>query len=273
MATPMRLVTTEVKTEWVKITPKMATDWLEANTNNRPVSDRRVSKYAADMKAGHWKRNAETIKFGKSGKLLDGQHRLFACMEAGAPFWSLVAWGVDDDTFDTIDTGAGRTPGDILGIMGETNAHALAAAARWQLMFEEGTIKANGKGVSPHQIREVFERHPALRDCVAPARVATKLIQPGLAIFLYYQLSKKDADRCGEFFEQIGRGVNLTTGSPIYMLRERLIENKASKRKLRPVEVGALTVKAWNMVRRGKSAQVLSWRGSGPGSEAFPVAV
>lgn len=72
-----------VRTEWKVVTPAMATKWLEeGNTHNRKVRDSVVMRYAADMKAGRWKQTHQGIAFNGDGTLLDGQHRLFAIIEA-----------------------------------------------------------------------------------------------------------------------------------------------------------------------------------------------
>ena len=50
--------------KWVRVTPELATKWLESNTNNRTVRDSHVLRLAADMKAGKWKgRNGEAIGY------------------------------------------------------------------------------------------------------------------------------------------------------------------------------------------------------------------
>jgi hypothetical protein len=57
------------------ITPQKAVEILDTkNFNNRPVSQFTVDRYAQEMKAGRWKLNGEPIIFGKSGRLIDGQH-------------------------------------------------------------------------------------------------------------------------------------------------------------------------------------------------------
>ena len=63
------------------ITPELAEQYLTKNTNNyRSMSNSVVNAYATDMKTGNWKFNGDSIKFNKSGILVDGQHRLAAIM-------------------------------------------------------------------------------------------------------------------------------------------------------------------------------------------------
>lgn len=69
------MITTEVRV----LSPADARDMLTRNTHNRPPREGDVLKWAAEMEAGLWRMNGEPIKFGESGRLIDGQHRLMAC--------------------------------------------------------------------------------------------------------------------------------------------------------------------------------------------------
>ena len=114
------------------ITPDIANRWLETfNTNNRSIRDSHVDLLAHDMAVGHWKENGDAICFSKDGRLIDGQHRLWACVQSGAQFTSLVVRGIDDDAYMTKDAGLRKTAGDFMGPMdGEKNVTLLSAALR-----------------------------------------------------------------------------------------------------------------------------------------------
>ncbi len=49
-----------------------------------------MAEYANAMKSGEWKYNGESIKVCTDGSLLDGQHRLEACIESGVTFDTLL---------------------------------------------------------------------------------------------------------------------------------------------------------------------------------------
>src|SRR4051812_40935726 len=100
------------------ITPALAQEWLKLNTKNRVLRPHRVSTFARDMKMGRWMLNGEAITFSDLGRLLNGQHRLHACVEANRSFETVVMRGVPDKSFPTIDTGGKRTAGDVLGMSG-----------------------------------------------------------------------------------------------------------------------------------------------------------
>lgn len=71
--------------EIAEITPTLAAAWLDKNENNRPVNWSYVAQLARDMRAGHFACTHQGIAFDAQGRLIDGQHRLWAVMEADVP--------------------------------------------------------------------------------------------------------------------------------------------------------------------------------------------
>src|SRR5689334_16298317 len=118
-----------MKTETHNVTLAKARSWLEHNLpyqrgthgTNRPISQRKVNQYAADMLADNWRLTHQGIGFSNDGLLKDGQHRLLAVVQAaeeGAtegemkfeanPKISIpmqVTWGLDEGVFEVLDTG------------------------------------------------------------------------------------------------------------------------------------------------------------------------
>lgn len=76
------------------ITPKIAAEYLTRNTSNRNRRPTRIQQYARDMGSGNWPVTGESIKFSETGDLLDGQHRLVACVLSGVSFQTWVAHNV-----------------------------------------------------------------------------------------------------------------------------------------------------------------------------------
>jgi hypothetical protein len=92
--------------KFTTVTPKEAVLWLDTkNARNRPISKSTVERYTQEMAAGHWVSNGQPLIFSVSGQLINGQHRLKACVASGKQFDTLIVWGVDDSAFDTIDDG------------------------------------------------------------------------------------------------------------------------------------------------------------------------
>src|ERR1039458_6783003 len=89
----------------VMVAPATAKHWLEiANKKNRKKVDGHWLEIAIEMEEGRYKYNGLPILFGSDGVLLDGQHRLTACVEAGVTFDTDVVFGLDPTVLDTIDT-------------------------------------------------------------------------------------------------------------------------------------------------------------------------
>src|SRR5690349_6815917 len=121
-----------------KITPDMAKKWLENGMINRKVSDNNVLFLWNQMKEGKWLMTGDPIKFSKSGKLLDGQHRLHAVVKYGQPVMLTVAEDLDEDVFPVLDTGKSRSAADVLKISGYQYSNSLAAAARSIILYKNG---------------------------------------------------------------------------------------------------------------------------------------
>ena len=102
------------------ITPEMAKVYLEKNTDNRNKRGWWVSGLANMIKRGEWIPTHQGVAFSKSGKLIDGQHRLEAIVEANIPVQMLVTTGVSDDAYKVLDNGIKRTLSDLTGVSPKT---------------------------------------------------------------------------------------------------------------------------------------------------------
>lgn len=103
----------------VSITPDMAKKWLAVNhQNNRAVIISRVRQYADDMTAKRWRITHQGIAFDEQGRLVDGQHRLLAIVQANIPVNMYVATGLDEGSIFAIDGGRSRNLSNVLEITG-----------------------------------------------------------------------------------------------------------------------------------------------------------
>jgi hypothetical protein len=225
------------------------------------------------MKEGRWKMNGEAVSFDQTGTLVQGQHRLHACIASGVPFETLVIFGLAEDVFPTFDQHSKRTLADILAMEGELNAHMLAAALVRMWRYDRGTITAGGNMNYPsaQEALVTLRRHPEIRRSVRYGNALTSLTSGSLMTFLHYVFSLHDYDLACTFMEAVATGANLSTNEPAYLLRARLLGNRmASKAKLPEKEILALTIKAWNLTRAGRRVRVLIWRSAGEAAEEFP---
>ena len=129
-----------MKVEITTIWPSEAKEILEnANYKNRPISMIAVKKMANDIKNNSFILTHQGIAFDNTGRLIDGQHRLMACVLANLPITILVATGlpasqnVGDgiiNTFEVLDSGKNRSVSQMLYLSGMKNSAQLAATAK-----------------------------------------------------------------------------------------------------------------------------------------------
>jgi hypothetical protein len=257
--------------QWETVTPEAAAELLATSPGNRGIRLGRVKRWAADATAGRFWQNGETIKIDEQGRLRDGHHRLLAVVESGVSVRMLVVRGVSEEAMRTVDGGSARTPGDRLRMDGERNVHALASALVWQARYENRADRLPSRGNVAFYGDDVFAAlaaHPGMRDAVSLATGYTLLrmiLTPSLLGFCIYHTRGSEM-----FWRALESGEQLTAGSPVLLLRERLLENRRSKTRLIDEEMLALVIKAHNAWKRGKSMVYLRWRKEGEFAEPFP---
>jgi hypothetical protein len=258
------------------ITPQQARHWLEHNNNhNRHLNPTTVKKYASDMREGNWQMNSMPIVFSDTGQLLDGQHRLAACVKANTPFEAIVFSGLPENTQTTIDTGRPRSLPDVLAINGEANTAILSSAARTYWLMErksiDGIYQPDARHGTIPQFLAIIEEHPHLRQ-LAKEYATFKAKSNGLLtsypyLALRLRFDEIDLSASQEFFDKLATGEDLGKGNPILVLRSTLIKYRfaseglrnGSAYKDRHFELVA-TIKAWNAWRKGETLNHISVR-------------
>jgi hypothetical protein len=251
----------EITRRIVKVTPVMAAHILEKNDQNRAIRQDHVDRLARDMKHGRWMINGETIKFTKDGKLLDGQHRLYAVLLSDETIDFEFVEGLPDDAMATIDTGRARGMQDVLKIGGHQYASEIAAVLRWWYNYEKKGISFK-RSVSHRELLEVLERRDELNTLVPESITysrAKRLLTPGIWGFVYSGAMATSPTMAKQFAEALDGGTGLTKGSPVLTLRERMAAHQASRVKMPPVMMAAFAIKAWNAFYSGRQLSVLKW--------------
>ena len=264
--------------EVIEVTPALAKEWLQRNTHNRNLRQRVAAGYAADMLAGAWVEDGQSIKFAADGTLLDGQHRLAAIAQSGVTLPMLVVTGLPSTAQDTMDTGAKRSLGDALKLRGEANYVALAAALMRVYQWQGGARRSIGRGngdVRPthRQLLDALEEHPEIRRSAEMAvRVRNALPIPAGCISLCHWLFNQiDSSDCAFFFARLIDGAGLATDDAVYALRRTAEINARDKAwTLNEGYVVALVIKAWNAYREGRAVHLLKFKAGGANPEQFP---
>lgn len=263
--------------EVVDITPDMAREMLTYNTHNRNLRARIVAGYAEDMRNGDWEEDGQSIKFGRDGALLDGQHRLAAILEAGVTVRILVVRNLPNQAQETMDTHAKRSFSDVLKLRGEPQNTALAAAVRRVHLWEMGVRRKGSAHLVPSnkQLLQTLEKYPWLRETVTvtePVRHQVPIHGSILALchWLFVQI---DVDDCNYFFARLADGVNLPDGHPIHVLRRTVFKENTDKARIADTVMLAYVIKAWNAYREGRTIALLRYRPGGANPEPFPMPV
>jgi len=117
----------------IMVSPEIAAKWLEANVHNRKLTQGTVDHYAEQMRRGEWHLNHQGIAFNCEGTLVDGQHRLWAIIEAGVTLPMVVMTGLPLESQETIDCNLQRTFADratLTGKFGEVSNDVASVTLR-----------------------------------------------------------------------------------------------------------------------------------------------
>lgn len=240
------------------ITPEIATQILESMGPNRNLNRRRVLTMAEAMTWGQWKDPGNPLRFHK-GKLVDGQHRLSALVEAGVTLTFLCIEVVDEDALNNIDTGMKRTSGHALSIHGIRNSALLSSVATIIDSY------VNGKSIrtavdTDRCIRAALGNVTILEDTVSDyGSGRTRLFfSPSSVVAMAVLAEQSDVHKASVFMYKLITGTNLTSTDPAYKLRERLIAIKARKSGGNArSDAFLLCIKAWNAHYNGKTISTL----------------
>lgn len=264
-----------IKTNVEVITPVVAAEYLRAyNVGNRNPNKGQVAYYAKMMQAGEWELNGESIKFSAPCpeiRLLDGQHRLMACVEANVPFETLVVRDVEEKTFDTLDQGWLRKKGQIFKIADIPNATNIAAAINRYLTMgytkvtsmdttHDGHVK-----LSPREVLEEYKKDPAywqhIHTAASQMYSRAHLLSQSEISSIIAHLNRRaghDLSFVLEFFEQLFYSER-TELPVIRLLQQRLIQNALGQNKLIGQVKTQLIRKTWDCYKTGKSPAQLKW--------------
>lgn len=166
----------------IMLTPELAAWLLENNEGNRRLSTREVDRIAADIAAGRWQLNGDTIKITESSRLGDGQHRCQAVIQSGIAVPTMIVFGVSDaqEVTATIDTtGRSRSVCDIYQITTGQHADAAQLAATNLLGHLSGGVDLGSKPLQyEHLIAHIDEISPWLSWADGISKASPLVVNP-----------------------------------------------------------------------------------------------
>lgn len=251
--------------EEVTVTPEIAQRLLDNNPDNRKLKERMIRAMVADLKAGRWQANGETIKLSIDGELNDGQNRLTAVVRSGASLRTWVVFGLPRETRMTIDTGAVRTGADFLGMGNVKNAVAVAGVSRQLMLYRRGQYFVGGArsaqdndlrdAPTKAEINDFYWKHHKVIDRSAAVAHNTKFMTaysvPAIGT-AHIVLSALNPAATDEFFARFNDGVGLQRGNPILAFRAHVMAMATEKKLIVPQKL-ELIFRYWNAWRSGKS--------------------
>mgnify|MGYP006914287964 FL=1 len=257
----MQTSQTSLKARYIDITPAQAQRWLGRNKRNRPLRPGQVKRYAKLMDEGKWITSPDAIAFDSKGRLINGQHRLQAAVQADEPIEdALVASGLPTSAFKIADMGAKRTAADVLHIEGFRHPQELGAVMKLLVLWAQDRLEK----CNEYEVTEKFRVVRAAELTVPRAyksiervgkhKQALKGSLPrSLVAFTHFLYRPTHAEAADSFIDQIltGKGIVdwVVTGesvtpkpeaadrqveqgsvydSPAYLLRRKITSRRVS---------------------------------------------
>lgn len=257
------------------VTPKQAALILNANEGNRPLRDGRVDELERTLREGRWKLTNDAIAMTgtsheRPGRLLNGQHRLWACVNANVPIVVLVLYGLHEDSYAVMDTGAKRKASDLLP---GPNQNIRKAATHCVFCYAREALSCSGYGLIPgnDEIESFYSGHPIIGETVDAdlSEIKSFVRAPSGVVGGFVIIREDDRAAADEFIRGVLSGENLPKTAPEMVLRNRLIAESTRSSKLAPATYAAMTVKAYNAKRTNAPLGKIGFRDG----ESFPRVV
>lgn len=271
-----------LSTEIVTVTPEMAMNLLECNTLNRPLSDSHVKRIANQIIDGKWRFNGDTIKISDDGQVLDGQHRLWAVVEAKRPIGTIIVRGVQRDAFTTIDTICRhRSSGDTIALSGQLrHRNIIGGALSWLIRWQRGVDPKNNKltvlenyralhnRIENSDIEAAFAANGRIVNAVQRAMKLRRICNPSILGFLYFAASNRNLTIAEQFMLKLEDPADVGINHPFYQFRAWLTTNPLKRKE--PEHVIALAFKALNAAAANRTIALLKWTSQGNNAERYP---
>lgn len=257
----------------VELTPEEATRLLELNTLNRPLNETHVKRIANQIATGKWKFNGDTIKISEDNQVLDGQHRLWACVEAKTTIRTILVRGVERDAFATIDTlRKPRSGADVLALSGASRHRQYTSAAlQWLIRWQRGILeqyRAPQNRVENSDVEVSYQDNPGIERAVERVMPLRGLVSPASIGFFYYVLANRSPELAERMVFTLENPAGISMNDPFFRLRMYLSGERSKRRD--SIMTFALMFKAANAAFHNRELKTLAWRNQGQAPEPFP---
>ena len=240
------------------ITPSRAKELLEANINNRRVKSEVVIRYAQDMLAGRWKEDTgENVKISKLGIVLDGQHRFYAIIKANTPIFLHIVYGIDDSVSDVLDTGSGRSASDVFRLNRINNDSSIPSIMQTSYLLKNAHFTSGQKNMrltNAQLLQKYYENEILWQDICKKSHnwylSFAKILAKSFIGGFYSVFKDIDSELAEQFMNELCTGINVSNETML-LLRNKLMQDKMSQKKISPTLKAIFMIKAWNCFVKG----------------------
>ena len=230
----------------IEISPDIAERWINTNTHNRVLSERKVKQLSQLMARGMWVPSPDCILFDENGTLMNGQHRLLAltglkdsCPDLKINFY--VIWGMPKKskagffTMAFIDRVRVRTGGQNWGLshgyqISPHEKERIASIINFLGRTFTGYVRQTLEEPEIDMIYQIYKKE--ISSVMEMGKESKRLTRaPIMAAFVF--AAKAQPDKTSEFMAQFFPGTDLHNGSPVLRLREKILKGPDAETKLR----------------------------------------
>lgn len=270
---------------YVDFTPDIAKEWL-ANLHPKQRHFRRsqAAKWTVPMLRGEWEPDGGFIQRDEQERLIQGRHRLTAVVWSGCTVRMAVLDRCGPGVMKVLDTGAPRNHSDTLIVQGYAGPQPkMLSAVNRRLFLWDRNIRIEqqlyDKSVkvlrSPanEELDAYLEDHPEIAGIVEDAlRWKITRMQPSITATAAVLFGRRERESMKSFMESCTSGADLSAGSPVLALRERLISDDIRvSANMKAATKLAFAILAWNAYREGRPLQSIHLPKGGLTNDNFPM--
>jgi hypothetical protein len=233
----------------ITFTPELARLILDRFTRvNRTIRRADVAHWAKKMKNGEWTLNGDTVKFLHNGDLGTGQHRFLACIKAGVPFTTYVAFvesikgegqGISQSRSDIFKEHGVRYPREV----SKTVVHMIRGGGNSRPPYDPDAEYAfYKKNINGEKLEE------ALTACKLISKKTKDFIPEEVMYATFYALLLKDSVKA---WQLIGQIKNNTKSGKVLLKRIEEIRAFIPGGESGKTYLSALIVQAHNANKQG----------------------
>jgi hypothetical protein len=269
------------------ITPKYAAELLQKNyEGQRKPNLSAVEQFTRLIVEGKWRVTNDAVTLSADNRLINGQHRLLACIAADKPIDVSFMTEADEDIYKVIDNGVARSATMLLSGAGISYGALGASALRFLWIINNSKMSpadaivsldsgSNKRRCTPSELLETAEIyrdefHDVCRRAQGngPRFMAAPIEIARIVLFYFFaKVSGADTETVDEFLYQLSStDSDLRSNSGPRKLRDDSLARRASRVKLPVAHTVALLTKAYNAYVDGRPIHRIAWSNG----EEFP---